>query len=259
MKVDEYTKKARVYPAVLSLYLPLSLLIGIALCNVKNFKTLDVVYPIASVFISSAILTAAIRFWLGQVCRMVSKGLFQYPLFKEDESYMPTTEFLLWKDRAYPDAVKRDIHKKIRDMYGIKLCTKQSEAIDELQARKLIATAVQQIREDTRDDNMLLRYNIDFGFWRNLAGGCVLGCMISAAVAILDYFFPALPSCLPIVCIGAEFLLFISAMFFLKCTARSYARQLITTFCALHAKNGGMIGVPRKVDDVGAAKRQEDE
>lgn len=258
MKTDEYIKKARVYPAVLSLYLPLALIIGFALCNVENLKTLGIGCSIVSVLISSAILTAAIRFWLGQVCRMVSKRLFQYPLFKEDESYMPTTEFLLWKDSVYPDPVKRDIHKKIRDMYGIKLCSKQTETIDESQARKLIATAVRQIREDTRGDNMLLRYNIDFGFWRNLAGGCALGCMISVVVAALDYFFPAPPPCLSFFCIGVELLLFISAMFFLKCTARSYARQLITTFCALHAENGGQAGTSCKVDDAGAAKRQED-
>lgn len=237
MKVDEYTKKARVYPAVLSLYLPLALLIGFALYNVKNFKALEIVCSTVSVLISSAVLTAAIRFWLGQVCRMVSKRLFQYPLFKEDESYMPTTDFLLWKDGTYPDSVKRDIHKKIRDMYGIKLSSKQAEFADEFLSRKLIVAAVQQIREDTRGDKMLLRYNIDFGFWRNLAGGCVLGCVISVVITVLDYFLPALPLRLPLVCMAVEFLLFFSAMFFLKCTARSYARQLITAFCALRAEN----------------------
>ena len=233
MKMDDYSRKARMYPAVLSLFLPITLLLGFVICSIDCFTPLSVAYPFVFALISSSLLTAAIRWGLAEVCRQISKFLFQYPLFKEDESNMPTTDMLLWSDDSYPVTIKQMLHKKVLDKYGVKLYSKRAETADPVQARKLIASAVRLIREDTRDNKMLYRFNIDFGFWRNMAGGSLLGGAIVGALWVFNCCVFVLPLWLFAWCFAVENLLFLGALLFLRISARSYARQLITVFLKL--------------------------
>ena len=49
------------------------------------------------------------------------------------------------------------------------------------EARKTIAIAVSQIRNSLRGNKIVERHNVEYGFWRNLIGGCVtavVGCSV---------------------------------------------------------------------------------
>ena len=49
----------------------------------------------------------------------------------------------------------------------------------------MIARVVGQIREMMRDNKMILQHNIEYGFFRNLLGGCVVASIISVALLII--------------------------------------------------------------------------
>lgn len=231
--MTDYTRKARVYPSIISLYVPVSLMVFYLSCQIELVRELDLVYAIGSALISSTLISSALGYLCWQICRSTSKSLFQYPLFREDETNMPTTNYLLWTDKTYHDAEKANIHQKIYDYYQVKLFSKRREAADESSARKLIAGAVRQIREDTRDNPILLGYNIDFGFWRNLMGGCVMGEALIFIVYGFNYFVPSISLGVLIFGLCMETVVFFIGFWFLRQTGRSYARQLISAFLSL--------------------------
>ena len=54
-------------------------------------------------------------------------------------------------------------------------------------ARKLIATAVSQIRNALRGNSLLLQHNIEYGFWRNLIGGSLIALFFSTIIILYGY------------------------------------------------------------------------
>ena len=96
-KMNEYERHAYLYSAWTALLVPYFLT---ALIVKSQFPQLiNTVMLIGSTFASIAIIYAAIGFYIREVFRSTSKFLFQFPLFKEDETKMPTTEFLLWRNK----------------------------------------------------------------------------------------------------------------------------------------------------------------
>lgn len=73
---------------------------------------------------------------------------------------------------------------KIAEKFQIHLTSADEEVADENNARKVIATAVSQIRNVLRGNTMLLQHNIEYGFWRNLIGGCLIAVMFSILIFV---------------------------------------------------------------------------
>lgn len=67
------------------------------------------------------------------------------------------------------------------------LLSETDEASDILRARKLIASAVSQIRNVLRDNSLLSQHNIEYGFFRNLIGGSFLAFIISIIILVHSY------------------------------------------------------------------------
>ena len=129
-------------------------------------------------------LSAAIIFLCVQINRLIAKEIFQRLYFKE-ELFMPTTNHLLGSNKYYEDSIKAKIKNKIKERYQIILLNEVEENQNESKARKLIASSVSQIRISLKGNIMLLQHNIEYGFWRNLIGGCVLAVLFCITI----YFF----------------------------------------------------------------------
>lgn len=69
--------------------------------------------------------------------------------------------------------------QKINADFKLVLKNEAEQLENEIEARKEIANAVQLIRNVTRDDKILLQYNIQFGFLRNFMGGMIVAFVIS--------------------------------------------------------------------------------
>lgn len=185
--INEYYIKGRLMPAIISsipilsfYYFGLSKNLGDYVSFLGNYKWAgDITISIALIYL------------LIQINRFISKELFQKIYFKE-ESEMPTTNFLLYGDGTLAKSVKNQIREKIKFVFGTDLLNESEEKQNISEAKKTIIGAVSQIRNSTRDNSMILQHNIEYGFVRNLIGGCVLAVIVSAIG--LFYFYKVAPN-----------------------------------------------------------------
>ena len=179
-----YFYRARLFPALLT-SIPLIILVNKVL-DVEYQDALKNVYDVLPI-IAHLGLSAAIIFLCVQVNRLLAKEIFQRFYFR-DELKMPTTNHLLWKDNYYDAEVKEKIRSKMNQNFGISLLTPYEEQQDEVKARKLILTCVGQVRVVLKGNSLLLQHNIEYGFWRNLIGGCVLAVIFSAIIFLYGQY-----------------------------------------------------------------------
>lgn len=181
--MNTYYFKARLFPTVLT-SIPAIILYNRFVSSLYHEK-LENIFSVLPT-ITDIILSSAIVFLLVQVNRFLSKEIFQRLYFK-DEINMPTTNLLLKSNNELEASIKQKIEDKIKNKFGIILLSEIDESADVLRARKLIATAVSQIRNILRDNSLLLQHNIEYGFFRNLIGGSFLAFLISVIILIHSY------------------------------------------------------------------------
>jgi hypothetical protein len=180
-----YYFKARLFPTVLT-SIPAIILYNRFVSSLYHEKLENIFLVLPT--ITDIILSSAIVFLLVQVNRFLSKEIFQKLYFK-DEINMPTTNLLLKSNYELETSIKQKIEDKIKNKFGINLLSETNESVDALRARKLIVTAVSQIRNILRDNSLLLQHNIEYGFFRNLIGGSFLAFVISVIILIHSYCY----------------------------------------------------------------------
>lgn len=182
MKFDSYTRKARIYPAVLVL---IPFLIFTINCNIQGlnafFDDLVKVKVIGNITISIVLL-----YLLTFTNRFLGKFLFERKLFKE-ELEMPTTKFLLFSNTVFSKNYKIQIRDKVKLDFKLDMPTEEDEISNENDCKKRIVEAVGLIRQKVKNGRLLLQHNIEYGFARNLIGGAIIGLVISIFNVI--YFF----------------------------------------------------------------------
>ena len=138
-KNDKYTKYARIYPAVVAMLLP-SMALTQYLYNLEIFKELfkqiSDSWEFVILFIPSALIFSSIGYLARDFFRSISKILFQYPLFKEDETCMPTTDLLIYKKSSYSSTYIDKIMDHIEKDLGLKLKRKEEQSMNEIETEK---------------------------------------------------------------------------------------------------------------------------
>lgn len=191
----------------------------------------DFAFGILLKFVPVTLVYAAIGYWAKELFRSTGKALFQFSFFKEDETYMPSTEMLLWSTTMLSKKEKKRFHDKVFERFKIKLLTPTQEKSNQQEARLLIAEAIRKIRNITRDDNILLQYNIEYGFCRNFLGASLYSILFLIACVIISYFKFIDCSSFPfLVLLVIQVILSSLSFVFLKQQARAYARQLISLY-----------------------------
>ena len=227
-KNKTYEKRARLYPIIITMAFPFGLLsyFSIGLLPIDTSLATRIVVSL----VPTGLLTAAFSFHFKNFIRSISKWIFQFRYFKEDESYMPTTELLLWENNKFTDSYKKRIREKIEETFNVKLCTKASETKNEQEARKLIAEVVPQLRNMARDNDILFDYNCYFGSIRNVLGGCLVAMIIFVVLFFINLKYVVVPALLLVIPFGVYLLCFIFAKPFLKHFGYEYARKLYDAF-----------------------------
>lgn len=129
-------------------------------------------------------LMTGIIFLVMQINRYISKEVFEKKYFK-NESEMPTTNYLMDSNTYYTSEIKRAIRSKIKRDFEIDLLSQQQDSSNELTVRKNITMAVSQVRSFLKENSMIYRHNMEYGFFRNLIGGCVPALIISLIMALM--------------------------------------------------------------------------
>ena len=186
-----YEKRARLYPVVITMLIPGFIAF---LFLTYSFKwDVNPMIRVITAIIPAGLIAAAFSYYLKNIVRAISKWIFQFKYYKKDESYMPTTELLLWSNDELSDDYKIRIRNKLSIKFNIELSSKEEEILNEKKARKLIAEVVPQIREITREDIILFNYNCYYGSIRNVIGGSMLALIIVATLFIVNIFTHTLP------------------------------------------------------------------
>ncbi len=183
MAINSYYFKARLFPTALT-SIPAIILYNKFVASLYHEKLENIFSVLPTV--TDIVLSSAIVFLLVQINRFLSKEIFQSLYFK-DEINMPTTNLLLKSCNELETSTKHKIEDKITIKFGMGLLSETDEASDILRARKLIASAVSQIRNVLRDNSLLSQHNIEYGFFRNLIGGSFLAFIISIIILVHSY------------------------------------------------------------------------
>jgi hypothetical protein len=177
---NSYYLKARLFPTILT-SIPLIILVNNLMSDFMAQK-----FQEANTFIlltTNTSISAAIIFLLVLINRFISKEIFQRWFF-QDEMRMPSTGYLLWSNTHFDVKIKEQIRNKITSRYDIQFLNAEEEKEDEYSARKLITTALSQVRNELRPNKMLLQHNIEYGFFRNLIGGSLIAFFASFGLIV---------------------------------------------------------------------------
>ena len=180
MKSTSYYVKARLFPTLLTV-IPLLLLLNVVIAPLYH-DSLSQIFDILPL-ITNLGLSGALIFLMVQINRFVSKEVFQRFYF-QDEINVPTTNHLLWSNSKLDNQTKTMIREKIQIHYNITLMNEENETLNENTCRKQIVIAISQIRNSLRENKLLLQHNIEYGFFRNLLGGCLVAILFSIGMLI---------------------------------------------------------------------------
>jgi hypothetical protein len=225
-----YEKKARLYPVIISMLIPLFLIICLGSKMMSLFYHLKEIWNIAISIIPATMISGALIYGVKNLARSTSKVLFQFPLFNEDESRMPTTEYLLWNNNSLSKQNKNLIREKIKSDFNLVLMNEKQEKSNEKEARLIIADAVKRIRERVRENQILFNYNCNYGFIRNFMGANIWSFFLVLILGAINYFNIQLDNRL---FIGASTIILLSypiAFYMLRVTSKEYASQLFTVY-----------------------------
>lgn len=180
MKFDSYFIIARLFPGILS-GMPLFVLHFFFLRPKLGefWETLLGVRFVSDITVSLVFLIAFVL-----LSRYISKELFEKRIFKNG-SQLPTTDWLLYSNSQYSSQYKQKVHEKVRSDFGVNIPTQVEETQDQLSSRKVIDEAVSLIRAKVGKGRLVNQHNAEYGFWRNCAGGSLLGLFLSIANVIV--------------------------------------------------------------------------
>lgn len=234
--MDKYELRAIVFPAVVAMVIPgifIAWVFQDYLWIIKDLKR-GLAIVLEGV-LTPAILFGAVGFFFRNLFRSTSKFVFQFPFFKDDESFMPTTNYLFWNDNHYTEERKKRIYAKIFDKYHISLPLGKVKKKDELVVRKRIAETVCLIRRDFKEgnnkDSIVLDYNIQFGMFRNYLGGAFYACCMIIVAVVLNAVYSFTDEWISsVLVIVVQTFLIATSIISLKVNANDYAKQLIDYF-----------------------------
>ncbi len=173
MKFDLYYLKARLFPAILTIFIPLFVFgyffgsdeLSKFISSLQNKKI------ISGIAISAILLLPLAE--LGRIVgKIVEDGQFS------NQSEFPTTRLLLKNNDGLSSDLKEKIYKKVESDFDLSLPSKkeQEENIDD--SKKRINEVVMLIRAKLKSNKFLLQHNIEYGFIRNLIGGSIVGVIL---------------------------------------------------------------------------------
>lgn len=232
--MDKYTKYARIAPSVAAMIIPA--LIVVEFLTVLDFEVIELrskAWTYVFNFIPTAILFSAIGYFAREIFRSVSKWIFQFALFREDQTEMPTTKMLLWSTKMMSISQKKKIREKIKAELKLNLLNEAEEREDLQEAKMTIVDAVASIRNLTREDKILLQYNCEFGFCRNYLGASIFALLFIALSAVVNIFIPFVGWIWIIGFFIFQIIIDVILFCSLKHRARDYAKQLFTAFLTL--------------------------
>lgn len=197
----KYNLWARRMPAVICLIFPFSIFLVIAFS--QNIVQQDkFVWYVTKILVWGGAIFTALMFLLKAVIRDLSAIIVDNLFFNElcYSHYM--YRILMKKGRGISEASYDRIVKYQKEKRCIDI---DDTSINEKEKLKRIKDVVFNIKNKTREDNIVFEYNCFYGFYRNLVGGTLISAFLvyssshlfdsliaSTGIPITDYLYPIL-------------------------------------------------------------------
>lgn len=225
----EYNKKARKYPAYLSLAIPIVL--GVAM-GVKDMTWASVWVKALAYLLSISAISAALLFFLRFILQFIAKYYPERLLFCD--RLKPTNRILYSNDNTYTEEQKAEIRKKIMAHKKIDLGKYKPKTYKNKKYVKRLEEAVRWLLDVTRFDEILFEQNYLYGFWRNLTAALLVDAILVFAMAAINEWYYALPLGEHFAWIGLLLLLLtIPLAWVAYCNGRTFAKRMYDVFMNL--------------------------
>ncbi|MFE9308143.1 hypothetical protein ACFYM5_10630 [Streptomyces sp. NPDC006706] len=167
--LDEYERRARLVPGLLAIF-PLAILLSVL--SLRQLPTVSYAMGAVALIGTPVVVADIVR----QRGRKAEKALW------DNWGGPPTTMWLRLREPS-ENEVRRDLWRKaVAEVSGVELLSLRAERANPSRADQAITTAVDQLRDRTRDMErfkLLFNENRNYGFTRNLYGVRWIGRCIS--------------------------------------------------------------------------------
>ncbi len=222
----EYNKKARKYPAYLSLAIPI--ILGMAM-GVKDMTGAGMWIKGLIYLMSISTISAALFFLLRFSLQSMAKFYPERILFCD--RLKPTTRVLYNNDKTYTDEQKADIRKMILAKKNIDLQKYKPKTYKNKKYVMRVDEAAKWLLDVTRFDEILFEKNCLYGFWRNLTAALLVDAIFVFVLAAINKWYYPLPLGVDLVTIGIIVLLLtILATWVAYCNGKIFAKKMYDVF-----------------------------
>lgn len=228
MKFDTYTLKARIIPGLVTIVLPIFVFNHFFVSKEFSKFVGDV---LGLKMLSEISISLICLYYLAEFGRFIGKNYFENKIFC-DEKYMPTTNFMMFKNKTFSYEFKEIVRTKVRNDFEINWPTADEEQNDEEGTRIRIVETMALIRKKLMGNNFLLQHNIEYGAMRNAIGGATIGVIFSLFNII---FFKAVEQNdmavnISIWSMGVYFLFLVASKPIINFYGRNYAKILFREY-----------------------------
>jgi hypothetical protein len=186
---------------------------------------------IGAKLVSNLTISAICLYYFSEFGRFVGKHVFENRYYKE-ESYMPTTNFLLHSDLTFSAEYKERFCARVSNDFGFELPSAANQLSDEVAARRRIVEVMALIRQKLKGNRFLLQHNIEYGAMRNAIGGAAIGVVL--CLLNIGFFYLVVPSKLAIYISAVLLILYVLLLLLSKIIinfyGRNYAKVLFREF-----------------------------
>lgn len=197
----KYNLWARRMPAIICLIFPFSIFLVIAFSQ-KAVKQDEIVWYVTKALAWGGAIFTALMFLLKAVIRDFSALLVDNLFFNKRYYSHYMYRILMKKGRGISEASYDKIVKFQKEKRNIDI---GENNIAEDEKNKRIKDVVYNIKNETREDNIVFEYNCFYGFYRNLLGGSIISLALvffsskifndlisSSGINIIEYLYPIL-------------------------------------------------------------------
>ena len=223
MKIlDEYNLKARVFPVVIAAF-PLLLFLQ------EQFKTeINSLNELLQMKIAGEVTIYIAMLWfLSMLNRELSKYI-EKRYFGEPRIF-PTTYLMLYENQFLSDNMKDLYRKFVDDQFNHTSPTRELEKENKLEAMKQLGEIAQLVLESCRENQLLFKHNIWYGFWRNLTSAILVVFPLVLTIVIYKLYSNEIP----VILLAFLFIMFLIIIFhkrIWKTKSEQFANKLFSIF-----------------------------
>ncbi len=183
--MKNYNLKARICPSIISLTPALYCLYNV-LIDKYDFELIMTSWASFIKLTGGIAISTAISYFISTIISNIGKIFYENLLWGNNQVSKPSNLILLMNNTVLSIDKKERIRNKIRIEFNFVIPDDRDDVFEKEKVLQCIDDIMPNIRNMTRSDVVLFDKLCQYGFFRNLFGGCFIGLTVLIATIILD-------------------------------------------------------------------------